>query len=387
MLSATPTPATSAAGRPICRAPVTLALIGDVMLGRGVSALLGSREPRSFWGDALPVLRAADAVIANLECPITQAASEWRRSWKAFRFRAAPSAVEVLRAANIRCVNLANNHALDYEEPGLRETLDLLDAGGIAHVGAGRDLAGALRPSLFNAGGARIGVIGMTDNMPEFAAGPRCAGTNVARIDDRPASLGLVALQIGDLRRAGAETVVLSVHWGPNLRTWPPARFRRFARAVVELGVDIVHGHSAHLIQGVERWHDGLILYDTGNFLDDYWVFPGIRIDRSFAFLVELRQGKPARLSMRPVKLKRGHVDLATGADFAATVETMQRRSRPFATTLIPTAHGLLMTWPGGRRAETPPAEIEDRSLGSFIPLGSRPRDARPFAAQALTGR
>ncbi|HVM81818.1 MAG TPA: CapA family protein [Stellaceae bacterium] len=365
--------------------PITLALIGDVMLGRGVSALFPSREPNSFWGDVLPVLRAADAVIANLESPITEAASEWRRSWKAFRFRAAPTAVEVLRAANVRCVNLANNHALDYEERGLGETLDRLDAGGIAHVGAGRNLAGAVRPSLLDAGGAKVGVIGMTDTMPEFAAAPRRAGTNVLRIDDSAASLGLIALQIRELRRAGAETIVLSVHWGPNLRVSPPSRFRRFARAAVELGVDIVHGHSAHLVQGVERWSDGLILYDTGNFLDDYWVFPGIRIDRSFVFLVELRDGKPARLSMRPVKLKRGSVDLATGIDFAATVETMQRRSRPFATVLVRTPHGLLAPWPGGERA-TPPAP-DDPPLHSLAARSSRLRDASRFSALTLKGR
>src|SRR5215472_219175 len=86
---------------------VTLAFVGDLMLGRGVSAMFSTRAPETFWGGALPALRSADAVIANLESPITEAASEWRRTWKAFRFRAAPSAVDVLRAGNIRCVNLA----------------------------------------------------------------------------------------------------------------------------------------------------------------------------------------------------------------------------------------------------------------------------------------
>jgi len=367
------------------REPVTLALIGDVMLGRGVSALLDTRETRSFWGDVLPVLRSADAVLANLESPITEAESEWKRTWKAFRFRAAPSAVEVLRAANIRCVNLANNHALDYDERGLHETLGLLDAGGIAHAGAGRNLAGAIRPSLFDAGGTTVGVIGMTDTMPEFAAGPNRAGTNFTRIDDRAASLGLVAFQLRELRRAGAQTVVLSVHWGPNLRTRPPSRFRRFARAAVELGIDIVHGHSAHLIQGVECWGNGLILYDTGNFLDDYWVFPGIRIDRSFVFLVELREGRLSRLSMRPVKLKRGHVDLATGTDFAATVETMRRRSRPFATPLARTPHGLSVTWPGGE--EPAATAFDEQPLASLVLRSSRFRDVSRFSALALRGR
>jgi poly-gamma-glutamate capsule biosynthesis protein CapA/YwtB (metallophosphatase superfamily) len=331
---------------PMTETAMTLAFVGDVMLGRGVSAMFSSRAPESFWGDVLPVMRSAGAVIANLESPITEAASEWHRTWKAFRFRASPAAVEVLRAGNIRCVNLANNHALDYGEDGLIETLERLDAAGIVHAGAGRDLADAIRPALFDVAGARVGVIGLTDNMSEFAARRRQPGTNVLRIDDRNVTLGLIDLLVRDLRRAGAGTVVLSVHWGPNLRTWPPMRFRHFARAAVELGIDIVHGHSAHLFQGVEKWGDGLILYDTGDFLDDYWVFPGVRIDRSFIFVVEVRNGRPGRLIMRPVMLAHGRVGFAKGVEFAATVATMRRRCRRFATPLVANGDGLLMTFP-----------------------------------------
>ena len=336
---------------------VTLAFVGDLMLGRGVSAMFGTRAPESFWGDALTVLRSTDAVIANLESPITEAASEWRRTWKAFRFRAGPPAVDVLRAGNVRCVNLANNHALDYGEQGLIETLERLDAAGIAHAGAGRDLADAIKPALVDVGGMRIGVIGVTDNMPEFAAGRRRPGTNVLRIDDRNVTLGLIDLLIRHLRRAGADTIVLSVHWGPNLRTRPPARFRRFARAAVELGVDIVHGHSAHLVQAVEQWGAGLILYDTGNFLDDYWVFPGVRIDRSFIFVVELQDGRPMRLILRPVKLEPGRVELATGDEFAAIVRMMRRRCHPFSTRLVPTRDGLMAAWSADGRRESPPTD------------------------------
>ena len=349
----------------------TLALVGDVMLGRGVSAMLASQEPAAFWGNVLPVLRSADAVIANLESPITEATTEWRETWKAFRYRAAPHAVNVLRAGNIRCVNVANNHALDYGTRGLSETLERLTAGGIAHVGAGLDLAGAVRPTVFDAAGVRLGVIGMTDTMPEFAAGPRRPGTNVIRIDDRNVALGLVALQVAELRRVGAQTVVLSIHWGPNLRTWPPSRFRRFAHAAVELGVDIVHGHSAHLIQGIERWRDGLILYDTGNFLDDYWVFPGVRIDRSFVFLVELHNGRPRHLSIRPVTLRPGRVDLATGLEFVATLRTMRLRCRRLGTALITTNEGLMAPWPSDGTTvrvavemETPTKHVAGQPLG-----------------------
>jgi poly-gamma-glutamate synthesis protein (capsule biosynthesis protein) len=325
---------------------ITLAFVGDVMLGRGIDALAETRAPEAFWGDTLPVLRAADGVIANLECPITRHERAWRRTWKSFRFRAAPSAVGLLEAANIRGVNLANNHILDFEWQGLLETLGHLDAAGIAHAGAGCDSRAAAQPALFEIADRRIGLIGLTDNVAVFAAGPRTAGTNHVRIRPDHATLSLIDLQLRGLRQAGAEVVILSAHWGPNLRTWPPARFKTFARRVVELGVDVFHGHSAHLFQGVEAHAGGIILYDTGDFLDDYWVFPGVRTDRSFVFQVEFtgtrtRRLRVAGLSMVPVSLARTAVHLARGSESHTIRRRMDRCCRALGTPVTWTEHGL----------------------------------------------
>ena len=113
-----------------------LALVGDVMLGRGVAAEIErpDRAPESFWGDKLPLLRGADLVIANLECAVTTHPVPWTRYPKVFHFKAPPRATEVLRAAGVRLVSLANNHTLDFEEQGLLDTLDHLDAAGIARA-------------------------------------------------------------------------------------------------------------------------------------------------------------------------------------------------------------------------------------------------------------
>src|SRR5262249_24064988 len=125
-----------------------VALVGDVMLGRGVAAEIEQRPPASFWGDALPLLRRADLVVAGLECAITHASVPWTRTPKVFHFRAPPAAVQVLRAAEIGLVALANNHTLDFEVAGLLDTIAFLDAAGIAHAGAGRNLAAARRPAI-----------------------------------------------------------------------------------------------------------------------------------------------------------------------------------------------------------------------------------------------
>ena len=320
---------------------VTLAFLGDVMLGRMVSEEIRGRSPESFWGDVLPVLGSADAVFANLECAITTHGEAWSRTPKVFHFGACPEAVEVLRVANIRYVSLANNHILDFQEQGLLDTLEHLDAAGIAHAGAGRTLEDAMAPALVQVGGLKIGVISLTDNEPAFAATAERPGTYYAEICERPDTLAPIKRRIADLRDAGAQEIVLSVHWGPNMVESPRARFRGFAHAVVDLGADLFHGHSAHLCQGVEVRDRGLILYDCGDFLDDYAVDPVLRNDWSFVFLLTLGPDGPRRLKMLPVRLRFARVDLACGQEFKAIVRRMQRLCAAFGTPATPTDEGL----------------------------------------------
>jgi len=320
---------------------VTLAFVGDIMLGRHIDNRIGTTRPRDFWGDTLSVLQSADAVIGNLECPITLHPLQWRRTWKAFRFRARPQAVDVLEAANVRMVNLANNHMLDFQEEGLRDTIAYLGKAGIGHAGAGRDAYDAAKPALIDVAGVKIGMIGFTDRMPEWRAGHCAPGINYVKLKNDNVTLNMVRHLIADARRDGADIVVVSYHWGPNLRTSPPRHFRDFARRAIELGADVIHGHSAHLFQGVELHRGGLILYDTGNILDDYWIFPGIRTDNSFIFNVEFEGGRFKRLETVPVVQDRTSVRLAEGADFKTIQTQMIRRCRPFGTVATRCADGL----------------------------------------------
>ncbi len=309
--------------------PATLAFLGDIMLGRMVDREIATTPPASFWGSALPVLRAADAVFGNLECAISARGRPHGRIRKVFTFRAQPAAVEVLKAAAVRCVSLANNHVLDYGDDAFVDTLAHLDAAGIAHAGAGVTPEAARAPAMVEAAGLRIGFIGVTDNEPDFAATPDRPGTFYLPIDTAPETLAALRGPIERSRSNGAELVVLSAHWGPNMVDVPPAHFRRFARAAVDLGVDIFHGHSAHVFQGVERHGNGLILYDTGDFLDDYAVDERLRNDWSFVFLVDVDAGRPARLRMLPVRLNFARVDLAAGEEARAIQSRMLERCKP----------------------------------------------------------
>jgi poly-gamma-glutamate synthesis protein (capsule biosynthesis protein) len=319
----------------------SLALVGDIMLGRGVNAQLRRKAPDEFWGSTLPVLRAADAVIGNLECAVTRHTAQWARSRKVFHFRADPTSIDLLKAANVRCVSLANNHVLDHETEGLLETLHHLDAAGIAHAGAGREAAEAIAPAVLDVAGLRIALIAATDNQPDFAAGPERPGTCYFDIGHEPDALTRLKEVAARTRQGGAGLVVLSLHWGPNMVSEPPAEFRSFAREALEFA-DLIHGHSAHVFQGVEQRGGRLVLYDTGDFLDDYAVDEWLRNDWSFVFLLDVTsEGRIQRLRMLPVVLEFARVDLAHGQQFREICDTMIKRTRIFGTPLEQTSEGL----------------------------------------------
>jgi poly-gamma-glutamate synthesis protein (capsule biosynthesis protein) len=319
----------------------TIAFIGDVMLGRGVDQLIGRNPPESFWGDVLPVLRAADAVVANLECAITAHRAPWNKTSKVFHFRARQEAVTVLRAANVRCVSLANNHTLDYQETGLLETLSALEAAGIQYAGAGPDLDAARAIAVIDAGGARLGVAAFTDNEPPFAAGPTRPGTSYLDIGGDPQAGQRVARAAATARDAGADLVVLSLHWGPNMVASPPPRFRDFARAAIDSSVDLVYGHSAHVFQGIEVHRQRPILYDTGDFLDDYAIDAKLRNDWSFVFLLDVEGARMQKLRLRPVRLTYAEVNFAAGDELAAIRTRMRALCGELDTPLTDTEEGL----------------------------------------------
>jgi poly-gamma-glutamate synthesis protein (capsule biosynthesis protein) len=115
----------------------------------------------------------------------------------------------------------------------------------------------------------------------------------------------------------------------------PNQLFRRFARAVIDRGADVYYGHSAHVFQGVEIYKGKLILYDTGDFIDDYAVGERLRNDRSFVFRVSLEGRELRRLTLLPVSLPYARVELARGGEREAILGRMVALSAEMGTNLV----------------------------------------------------
>jgi poly-gamma-glutamate capsule biosynthesis protein CapA/YwtB (metallophosphatase superfamily) len=302
---------------------VTVALAGDTMLGRGVVERLADSPPEALFGpDVVSFARQADLVVVNLECCISDRGAPWPDPAKPFFFRAPPAAVAALAHLGVDCVTLANNHALDFGEVALVDTLDHLAGAGIAAVGAGRNVEEARRPAVLTAEGFRLAVVGLTDHPAEFAAGP---GPGVAFADLR---LGVPEWVSQAIRDADADAVLVTPHWGPNMTPRPVPHVRRAARELVEAGATLVAGHSAHVFHGVQ----GRVLFDLGDLVDDYAVDPDLRNDLGLLWRVTLDRAGPRRVEALPIRLDYCFTERADGEAYTWIAERFRSLCRELGT-------------------------------------------------------
>jgi poly-gamma-glutamate capsule biosynthesis protein CapA/YwtB (metallophosphatase superfamily) len=313
-----------------------IALTGDVMLGRVVDehVIRNTALPlETVWGDVLSLLLTADRLLCNLECVISSKGEAWHPESKAFHFRAHPRAINVLKAAGVDGVTLANNHSLDYGSAALAECLGLLDRADIRHAGAGINLEAALAPALLSGATGNVAVMALTDNEPEWEARSGAPGVNHVGYNTG----GLVEPYrsrmkhaIGEARQR-ASFVIISAHIGPNWGSPSPA-LQALAHDLLDLGADLYWGHSNHTPQGIEIHRGKVILYSTGDFIDDYAVDPIERNDLSFLFVLDLEHKGVRRVRLYPVAIERCRVRLAGGTEVRFLEQRMQAKCALFGT-------------------------------------------------------
>jgi poly-gamma-glutamate capsule biosynthesis protein CapA/YwtB (metallophosphatase superfamily) len=317
---------------------ITLALAGDTMLGRGVGERLGGVPPPPLVApEVVEIAHQADLFVLNLECCISDRGEGWSAPGKPFFFRAPPAAVDTLSQLKVDCVTLANNHALDFGEQALLDTFEHLASAGIEWVGAGADQERARRPVVLPArGGSRVAVVGVTDHPEDFAAGPSSPG--VAFADLRS---GVPQWLTEAIEGADADAIMITPHWGPNMTTSPVPHVRRAGEAFVRAGASLVAGHSAHVFHGVER----RILWDLGDFLDDYAVDRELRNDLGLLFLITLGEDGPTRVEAVPLKLEYCFTRLADDEESGWIARRFRRACGALGTEVRPDGGRLVVEW------------------------------------------
>lgn len=264
---ATPTPSPTATASPTATVPakkradrpVTLAFVGDIMMGGSALPKLRKSGPDSYFTHVKDLLAQADACVGNLEGPLGDEGEIYVE--KTYTFLTPPLAAVGLKNAGFRAFSLANNHAMDFGPQALDSTIRALDDLKIPHTGAGRNDAEARKPAWVEAAGRRIAILGYSLVYPsEFwaqADKPGCAqgDGNDMRQD------------IASARAQGADLVVVFMHWGQESKTKLRGYQTALARVALESGADAIVGAHPHIWQGLGVIKGKPVAYSLGNFV------------------------------------------------------------------------------------------------------------------------
>ncbi|MCC7487028.1 MAG: CapA family protein [Burkholderiales bacterium] len=247
------------------------------------------RGGQGIFGDVAPLFRRADVSFFNLELPLSERGEAVRG--KSICHRGLPAVADGLREAGVSCVNLANNHVLDFGDAALHDTLDLLDARAIGRFGAGRSLDEARRRCVVGKNGLRVGFLGYTTTLPAgFAATADHPGVNPlqaytayqakASLVEYPGTAPRVVTwtDSAHLQRLRAEVaaaaadldcLIVYVHWGTSMSPEVHDFQREIGTAAIDAGAHAVFGGHQHVISAIGHHRGRPIVHGSANLLFD----------------------------------------------------------------------------------------------------------------------
>jgi poly-gamma-glutamate capsule biosynthesis protein CapA/YwtB (metallophosphatase superfamily) len=262
------------------RQEVSLAAVGDIMLGRYIGKVVSAKGAHYPFDHVRTMLRQHTVVLGNLESGIAEDTSAPFFPGKPYNFAASPIAASGLRDAGFTVLGLANNHMLDFgpDEPGL--TGSLLRKQDLSCFGAGENIGEARQPALLVRSGVRFGFLGygIAHSRAVYAKKNRAGIAPIIMSDIRKDILAL---------RGRVDVLIVSLHWGIEYEKRPTGKQRVEAHQIIDWGADVIIGHHPHVMQGIEIYKNKVIAYSLGNFLFDQ---KGAGTDRSFVLTCRFRE-------------------------------------------------------------------------------------------------
>lgn len=305
-----------------------ISAVGDLMLDASARETMDEEGYDYPFALTKKYFGTADIVFANLEGPLTNGGKRDRK--KRFIFRSPPRKVALaLKRAGIDIVSLANNHSLDYGAEGLSDTAFALDQQNILYVGAGKNIKAARNFEVINANGHDVAFLAYNLTFPDYSwARQRRPGT----------AFGHEKFIRQDVKQARqhADIVVVSFHWGREVKTKLRPYQPWLARVAIDSGASLVLGHHPHILQGVEVYKGGLIIYSLGNYA--FGSFSK-RTTRSAVAQITFRDNKFHQLRMVPLNVDNTQVLFQPtpikGKAADKVVKYLQTLSRPLGTKFV----------------------------------------------------
>ncbi|MEW1631304.1 CapA family protein [Streptomyces sp. NPDC089173] len=268
-----PTAAGGAAGQDAdVPRPFTLLASGDVLPHSSVidraAADAGGQgyDFAPMLKGAAPVVSAADLAICHMETVYGKDGGPYTGYPS---FKSPPEVATALRATGYDSCSTASNHSLDDGTEGVARTLGALDKAGIRHAGSARSAAEAARPTILSTGpgkkAAKVAHLAYTygtNDIPLPAGKPWTVNVT----DERK-----IVAEARKARRAGADVVVLSAHWGTEWQDEPDARQLELAERLTASkdrgrpDIDLIIGTHAHVPQAYEKVNGTWVIYGMGD--------------------------------------------------------------------------------------------------------------------------
>jgi hypothetical protein len=216
---------------------------------------------RPMFADIRPIVGAADLALCHLEVPLSRT-GQGISAWPAFF--APPQLAAALRWAGYDACSTASNHSMDKGSQGVVATLEVMDAAGLRHAGMARNANEADQSTIVDVRGLRAGLLSYT------------YGLNSGRLPpDRPWLVKLIDPRriVNDARaarHAGAQFVVVLLHWGQEYRSTPTPSQRELAKRLLAAPeVDLILGHHVHVVQPIQQVGGKWVAYGMGNSLSN----------------------------------------------------------------------------------------------------------------------
>ncbi|MCH5249883.1 MAG: CapA family protein [Lachnospiraceae bacterium] len=246
---------------------ITITFAGDILFDSGyaiMSTLLqrGGDISSGIAPELIEEMKNSDIMMVNNEFPYSDRGEPTPE--KQFTFRAKPSSVSYLQDLGVDIVSLANNHAYDYGEEALIDTLQVLKDAEIHYVGAGIDASEASRPFYYIVNDMKIAFISATqvernDNPDTKEATDTSPG--VFRCWN-----GENLLQTVRETKENSDFVIVYVHWGTENEEEIDWAQDKQSRELVEAGADLIVGDHPHILQKVDIINGVPVFYSMGNF-------------------------------------------------------------------------------------------------------------------------
>jgi poly-gamma-glutamate synthesis protein (capsule biosynthesis protein) len=337
---------------------ITLLAGGDAIWTHKMS---GTKDPRATI--MFDQMRAADISFLNFEQVMTDTGYPTIKEV----VMANPSIIEEFTWAGVDLVSTANNHFMDFGQPGLERTVQILESKGIKHSGAGVNLAAALKPAQIDKKGLKFALLAfmVAPNMePRMAtaATPTTPGTapirgSRVRLADGTSTFApwdedLKAMEeaIREAKKTNEFVAVsMHIHWG-DLEQIDAGGKQVLTRAAIDAGADIMLGHGPHVVNAVEMYKGKPIVYSMGNFafqpvLSAYELFPDSQqmisrlkkmekfYEAVMARLTVSPEGQLRRLELLPVALTpEGDAHFVSGDQADVILNRVQDLSKPYGT-------------------------------------------------------